>query len=332
MAEYDKDEYKFPHEAEDEQSETKGKPEEDIEIDIDAENDVTIEIEDDTPVRDRTAKPLEENVEDPTDEEIDSYTKGAQARIKQLTHARHDERRAKEEAVREKTELERLTQQILDENRRLKEYVKTGETTYQETLQAKAEAEMEMARRKYKEAQESYDSDAMLEAQENLTDAKMKLESAKNFKPTPLQNSQDDVQRYQTAPEAPRLDDKTLRWQAKNQWFGTPGYEEMTAFALGLHQKLVATGVDPRSDEYFDRVDGRLKQVFPEVFNDIKSANPVKAEPTKKPANVVASATRSSGAKKVIKLTSTQARLAEKYGLSHKQYAQEILKLEAQNG
>jgi len=191
---------------------------------------------------------------------------------------------------------------------------------------------MEMARRKFKEAQESYDSDAMLEAQENLTDAKMKLESAKNFKPTSLQNNQDDVQRYQTAPEAPKLDDKTLRWQAKNQWFGSPGYEEMTAFALGLHQKLVATGVDPRSDEYFDRVDGRLKQVFPEVFNDVKGANPVKAEPTKKPANVVASATRSSGAKKVIKLTATQARLAEKYGLSHKQYAQEILKLEAQNG
>jgi len=323
----DNDEFKFPHETEDEaQANTE------IDIDVSAESDVDIEIEDDTPEIDRKAKPLEREVEDPTDEEIESYTKGAQARIKELTHARHDERRAKEEALREKVELERLTQQILDENRRLKEYVKTGETTFQETLQAKAEAEMEMARRKFKEAQESYDSDAMLEAQENLTDAKMKLESAKNFKPTSLQNNQDDVQRYQTAPEAPKLDDKTLRWQAKNQWFGSPGYEEMTAFALGLHQKLVATGVDPRSDEYFDRVDGRLKQVFPEVFNDGKSANPVKAEPTKKPANVVASATRSSGAKKVIKLTATQARLAEKYGLSHKQYAQEILKLEAQNG
>ena len=323
----DNDEFKFPHEAEEEaQADTE------IDIDVSAESDVDIEIEDDTPEIDRRAKPLDREVEDPTDEEIESYTKGAQARIKELTHARHDERRAKEEALREKVELERLTQQILDENRRLKEYVKTGETTYQETLQAKAEAEMEMARRKYKEAQESYDSDAMLDAQENLTDAKMKLESAKNFKPTSLQNNQDDVQRYQTAPEAPKLDDKTLRWQAKNQWFGSPGYEEMTAFALGLHQKLVATGVDPRSDEYFDRVDGRLKQVFPEVFNDVKGANPVKAEPTKKPANVVASATRSSGAKKVIKLTTTQARLAEKYGLSHKQYAQEILKLEAQNG
>lgn len=329
MAEYETEEFKFPHETEEAEAEAKGKPEDDIEIDVDAEGDVSIEIEDDTPSRDRTAKPLDRNVEDPTDEEIESYTKGAQARIKELTHARHDERRAKEVALREKQELERMTQAILEENRRLKEYVKTGEATYAETLQAKAEAEMEMARRKFKEAQESYDADAMLEAQEALTDAKMKLESAKNFKPAPLQTKEDDVQTYQTAPEAPKLDEKTLRWQAKNQWFGTPGYEEMTAFALGLHQKLVATGVDPRSDEYFERVDARLKQVFPEMLGGTET---VKAEPTKKPANVVAPATRSSGAKKVIKLTATQARLAEKYGLSHKQYAQEILKLEAQNG
>jgi hypothetical protein len=320
------DDFKFPHEIEEENT---GKPEADFDIDIDAEGDVTIEIEDDTPERDRRAKPLDHDVEDPTDEEIENYTQGAQNRIKQLTHARHDERRAKETAQRERQELERMTAAILEENKRLKEYVNSGQTTFQETLQAKAEAEMEMARRKYKEAQESYDSDAMLEAQENLTEAKMRLESAKNFKPTPLQVERNDVQTYQSVPEAPSLDDKTLRWQAKNQWFGTPGYEELTAFALGLHQKLVTTGVDPRSDEYFERVDARLKQVFPDVF---KSTEAARAEPSKKPANVVAPATRSSGAKKTIRLTTTQARLAEKYGLTHKQYAQEVLKLETQNG
>ena len=316
------DDFKFPHETEEDQ----GKPEADFDIDIDAEGDVDIQIEDDTPVRDRNAKPLESPVEDPSDEEIENYTQGAQSRIKQLTHARHDERRAKEMAQREKAELERMAQSILEENRRLKEYVKTGEATYAETLQAKAEAEMEMARRKYKEAQESYDSDAMLEAQENLTEAKMRLEGAKNFRPTSLQTEQNAVQTYQQVPEAPQLDEKTLRWQAKNQWFGTPGYEELTAFALGLHQKLVSSGFDPRSDEYFERVDSRLHSVFPDVFKDVAQ----KSEPTstKKPATVVASATRSSGAKKVVKLTTTQQRLAEKFGLSHKQYAQEVLKLE----
>ena len=323
------DDYKFPHELEEEAAEAKGKPEEDFEINIDAEDDVSIEIEDDTPLRDRNAKPLEKEVEDPSDEEIENYTQGAQNRIKQLTHARHDERRAKEAALREKQELERMTQAILEENRRLKEYVKTGEATYAETLTAKAEAEMEMARRKFKDAQEAYDSDAMLAAQEALTEAKMKLESAKNFKPTPLQTQEVDVQTYQTAPEAPKLDERTLRWQAKNQWFGTPGYEEMTAFALGLHQKLVATGVDPRSDEYFDRVDGRLRQVFPELLGEAESESaPKKPDQAKKPATVVAPASRSSGAKKSVKLTTTQQRLADKFGLTHKQYAVEVLKLE----
>ena len=317
------DDYKFPHEVEEDQ----GKPEADFDIDIDAEGDVDIQIEDDTPEVDRRARPLDKEVEDPTDEEIENYTQGAQNRIKQLTHARHDERRAKEAVSREKDELERMAAAILEENRKLKEYVKNGEVTYAETLQAKAEAEMEMARRKYKEAQESYDSDAMLEAQENLTDAKMKLESAKNFRPTPLQNENSAVQMQSSSQEAPRLDDKTLRWQAKNQWFGTPGYEEMTAFALGLHQKLVATGVDPRSDDYFARVDGRLKQVFPELLGISESADR-KADPVKKPATVVASSSRSTGAKKVVKLTTTQQRLADKFGLSHKQYAQEVLKLE----
>ena len=317
------DDYKFPHEIEEDQ----GKPLDEIDIDIDAEGDVDIQIEDDTPEVDRKARPLDKEVEDPTDEEIENYTQGAQNRIKQLTHARHDERRAKEAISREKDELENMTRSILEENRKLKEYVKNGEVTYAETLQAKAEAEMEMARRKYKEAQESYDSDAMLEAQENLTDAKMKLESAKNFKPTPLQNDNSAVQIQPSSQEAPRLDDKTLRWQAKNQWFGTPGYEEMTAFALGLHQKLVATGVDPRSDDYFARVDGRLKQVFPELLGISESADR-KADPVKKPATVVASSSRSTGARKVVKLTTTQQRLADKFGLSHKQYAQEVLKLE----
>jgi predicted DNA binding CopG/RHH family protein len=314
----DPDNFKFPDEVEDKKPNARAD-----------EEAFEVEIVDDTPPADRGRMPLNKKVEDPTEDELEEYGARSQQRIKELTHARHDERRAKEAAVREREEALRVAQQLIEENKKLRGFVNTGTEAYAQTMTKNAEMELDAARREYKSAQEAYDNDAMMAAQEKMLDAKLKLESAKNFKPTPLQNSQDDVQRYQTAPEAPRLDDKTLRWQEKNQWFGTPGYEEMTAFALGLHQKLVATGVDPRSDEYFDRVDGRLKQVFPEMLG---SPDSVKAAPIKKPANVVASATRSSGAKKIVKLTTTQARLADKYGLSHKQYAQEILKLEAQNG
>lgn len=319
------DEFKFPDEEE-------NKVENEVDIDISGETDIDIEIEDDTPERDRKAKPLDRDVEDPTDEEIESYSKGVQSRIKELTHARHDERRAKEALAREKAELERLTQQILEENKRLKEYVKTGEATYQETLQAKSEAELEMARRKLKEANDSYDSEAIQAAQEALIEAKMKMQDAKNFKPTPLQTREVDVQIRQEQPEAPVLDQKTLRWQAKNQWFGTPGYEEVTAFALGLHQKLVGTGYSPQQDEYFEQIDSRLKRTFPEMFESQEEEPSRKAAPTKKPATVVAPSSRTTGAKKTVKITASQAATADRLGIPRDLYVKEFLKLEANNG
>jgi len=317
------DDFKFPDELEE-----SGKPaaEEQIDISIDGESDIEIDIEEDTPERDRTAKPLDREVADPTDEELDSYGAKVKTRIKELTHARHDERRAKEALAREKLELENLTRALIEERKKYVQYINEGTQTHAEMLKAKAEGEMEMARRKYKEAQESYDSDAMLAAQENLTEAKMRLEAAKNFKPAPLQVEPDVLQRQQQPIEKPSLDDKTLRWQAKNQWFGTPGYEELTAFALGLHQKLVTTGYDPRSDEYFERIDSRMRQVFPEVVG--KEEKTTQATPTKKPATVVASASRTSGAKKNIKLSTTAAAIADRLGVSREAYAREYLKLE----
>jgi hypothetical protein len=322
--------FKFPDE-----DDNQGKPvdtEDEISIDLDGdgESEIEIDIEDDTPERDRYAKPLDRNVDEPTDEELESYGSKVKARIKELTHARHDERRAKEALSREKEELERLAQKLMEERKQYVQYINEGTATHVTTLKEKAEADLEMARRKYRDAQESYDTDAMLEAQESLTDAKMRLEAARNFRPAPLQVPDDVVQTHQQQIESPKLDEKTLRWQAKNQWFGNPGYEELTAFALGLHQKLVATGYDPRSDEYFERIDSRMHQVFPEIYEG--NTKSTKAGPNKRPATVVASASRSSGAKKSVKLTKTAARLADKFGLTHEQYAREFLKLESNNG
>ena len=125
----------------------------------------------------------------------------------------------------------------------------------------------------------------------------------------------------QPAPKAVQPDDKTLRWQAKNQWFGSPGNEELTSFSLGLHQKLVNSGVDPRSDEYFERIDARMKATFPDVFGGA----------TRRPASVVAPAGRSTGTKRV-QMTATQMALAKKFGLTPQQYAEQVARLENQNG
>ena len=310
-----KDEFKFPDEIED-----KNEPKTD---------EIEVEIIDDTPEKDRGRKPLDREVEDPTDDEIEKYTRGAQDRIKELTHARHDERRAKEATLREKQELERLTQQLLEENKKLRQNVNTGTEQFVAQAKTLAETELDKARREYKAAQESFDSDAILAAQEALLEAKIKLRDAEKFRPTPLQVDEVDVQTSHREPQRVQPDEKTLRWQAKNQWFGASGFEEVTSYALGLHQKLVNSGTDPRSDEYFEQIDARVKSKFPEVFGE--EDKPSYGESPRKPASVVAPATRSSGAKKV-QLTKTQLALAAKFGLTPQQYALQVAKLENQNG
>ena len=288
------------------------------------DTEIEIEVVDDTPDRDRGRVALDRPVEDPTDDEINSYSDKVRGRIKELTHARHDERRAKESTIREKQELENLAQQLLHENRQLKTYANNGAQQYAETVKQAVGGELETARRNYKVAQEAFDTDAIIAAQEALTDAKLKMISAQNFRPAPLQTASDNVQIRKSEPVAVEPDEKTLRWQAKNQWFGSPGNEELTSFSLGLHQKLVNSGVDPRSDEYFERIDSRMRSTFPEAFGgrDARST---------RPSSVVASATRSSGPKKV-QLTTTQVALAKKFGLTPQQYAVQVAKLENQNG
>jgi len=318
--------FKFP----DEQDDSKVSAEQEGQEAQSAEDELEIEIVDDTPERDRNSKPLDKEVEDPSEEEIESYSNNVQKRIKELTHARHDERRAKEALAREKAELERIARVMMEENKKLRSYVNEGSAQYAESIQQVAMSEVEAAKRKLKEASEAFDTDAIVEAQDQLMEAKMKLAQAKNFRAPPLQEQQVEVQTQQAPVRQEAIDDKTLRWQAKNQWFGAPGYEEMSSFALGLHQKLVNSGVNPRSDEYFERIDARMKSTFPEFFGGTED-KPKSGEGTKKPATVVAPATRSSGARKV-KLTTTQVAWAEKFGLTPQQYAAEIAKLENSNG
>ena len=309
--------YKFPDEIED------------TSVEVTTESDVEVEIVDDTPAQDKGRKPLDRDVADPTDEEIESYSDNVKKRIKDLTHARHDERRAKESLMREKEELERLAQHMMSENNRLKQTVNTGTAQYVASVKQIVDSEVDKARRALKEAQESFDNEAIAVASEALMDAKMRAENVKNYRPTPLQVDETVVQTRQQQDKTPQVDEKTLRWQAKNQWFGADGFEEHTSFALGLHQKLVNSGLDPRSDEYFERIDSRMKSTFPDVFGN--EDRPKSGDGSRRPASVVAPATRSTGARKV-QLTPTQVALAKKYGLTPQQYAAEVAKLEKSNG
>lgn len=316
----DPDKFKFPDEVEDKKTDTA------------VEEDFEVEIVDDTPPEDRGRPPLNKKVEDPTDDELEEYGARSQQRIRELTHARHDERRAKEAAVREREEALRVAQQLMEENKKLRGFVNTGTEAYAQTMTKNAEMELDAARREYKAAQEAYDNDAMLAAQEKMLDAKLKLENAKNFKPVPLQERETDVQITPSQPAAPKPDEKSLRWQQRNQWFGAEGFEDLTSYALGLDLKLRNSGVDPRSDAYYEQIDARLREKFPEAFtqNRVEDSGQTSSATPRKPT-VVAAVTRTSGASK-IKLTSTQVALAKKLGLTPQQYAAELLKMENRNG
>jgi len=317
------DEFKFPDEQEPTAS-----PENEVEV-LAEGGEVEIEVVDDTPERDRGRKPLDKDVADPSEDEIESYSANVQARIKELTHARHDERRRKEELERQTHEMERLLHYYSEENKKLKQTVNYGQEAFIGTAKREAEAQLEAAKRMYKDAHEAFDTDAIIAAQEALTDAKMRLSQINNYRPTPLQEENNEIQLPQSQPQQVQPDEKSLRWQAKNQWYGQPGFEEYTSYALGLHHKLVTAGVDPRSDEYFAQIDERMTNTFPELFGQQRQVSSQKfSETPKKPAAVVAPASRSSGTKK-IQLTTRQLDLAKKYGLTPQQYAAEVAKLEA---
>lgn len=317
------DAYKFPDEVADSAVQQKGG---DVEIAL--EGDVDVEIIDDTPAKDRGYAPAE-GVEDASDEELAQYTEGVQKRLKALTHARHDERRAKETAFREREELERVAQRLVEENKKLKQYVSTGEQAYAGSMKSAADAEYEMARKKFKEAHEAFDSDALLEAQSDLMKAQLKLERVANFRPSALQPEADDVQIPTSTQKVSKPDEKTLRWQARNQWFGQSDQlsDEMTAVALLAHKDLVNSGTDPRSDDYFARIDARLKNRFPEFYE----SGDTKPAEVRKATTVVAPASRSSGSKKV-RLTTTQIAIAKRLNVPLELYAKQLAIQESANG
>jgi hypothetical protein len=320
-----KDDFKFPHEVEEE---AKGKP-------AAEEEGFEVEIEDDTPEPDRGRKPMKEPVEEPTEDELASYDEKVQQRIKKFTRGYHDERRAKEEALREREAAEKLTKQLWEQNRKLQEQVSLGSKAYIEQSKSSAEMEFDNAKKRFKEAVESGDYDAQTEAQVEIAKATMNLDKVQNMRPLQVEenNVQIQPQRSTTAPTT----DRDNRWMSKNTWFGTD--PEMTASALGLHQKLAkeqGAGFIG-SDEYYQKVDATMRRRFPEYFGSDEDDTPSKkvSEPVDedetprratKPSTVVAPASRSTPPNRV-RLKASEAAIARRLGVPIELYAKQVAQL-----
>jgi hypothetical protein len=308
-------EFEFPDESVDENPRKGGAV-----VATEAEEKPEIEVVDDTPAADRGRKPMEEPPKEVTDDELAKYDESVQKRIKHFTKGYHEERRAKEAALREKEEALKLAQSIVEENKKLKGSLHQGQNALLEQAKKVVANELEQAKRAYKEAYESGDSEALVNAQENLTSVKMKAERVNNFKPAPLQEEKTVVQTTQQPQQpAPKVDPKLESWQSKNDWFGSN--KRMTAYALGLHEDLVGDGVEAGSDDYYKRIDAEMQTRFPDMFESGKSEDA--PTPPAKKSNVVAPATRSTAPRKVV-LTKTQVEIAKRLGVPLELYARKV--------
>ena len=292
-----------------------------------------VEEEDDTPTEDRNRDPLPQNVvEEIENDTLDDYSERVKQRMAQLKKVWHDERRAKESAEREKEEAVRFAQSVNGENSNLKKTLSEGEKEYIKVVQTSFENEVEVAKRNYTDAYDTGDPEKIVDAQSKMNEAQYKLNRAKGLRPKyssekPLQGGEKSVQNESLQPRVPVPDARAQDWQAKNKWFGKD--EEMTSLALGLHEKLVRSGIDPSSDVYYRRIDETMQKRFPENFGNgtLEQDKPSQ----RKPSNVVAPATRTTAPKK-IRLSKTQVALAKKLKLTPEQYAREMMKLENANG
>lgn len=299
-----------------------------------------VEIEDDTPAADRGRKPMKEPVEDPTEEELASYDEKVQARIKKFTRGYHDERRAKEEALREREAAEAFARQVFEENKKLQQQLSTGSKAYIETSKSAAETELLAAKKRFKEAYDSGDSDALVEAQAEVAQATLKLDRATTMKPIEVEEREFQPAKQETPPP---LDRRTKRWMSENSdWWGVD--DEMTMAAMGLDKKLQREYGSEYvgSEEYFKTIDRVMRKRFPEHFESERSdeeeidppprkrSEPAyEEEPPRratKPAAVVAPASRSTPPSRM-RLKASEAAIARRLGVPLELYAKQVAML-----
>ena len=254
------------------------------------------------------------------DEELDSYSKGVQSRIKKLTEKYRQEERDKAEALR-------VSQELLEENKKLKSRMQALDTGYLSEYGTRLQSQTEAAKRAYKEAYDAGDSDKMVEAQQALSNiavetqryntAKLRAEQqakAQVAQPQQQQVPQQPVQQQQAQP-----DPRAMEWKDKNTWFGED--KIMTAAAFALHSQLTEEeGFDPNTEEYYSEVDSRMRKEFPHKFQTAK-----KSGGGSQVASASSSASRSNKqGRRSVKLSHSQVAIAKKLGVPLEEYAKYV--------
>jgi len=316
------DSYEFPDEKEEKAA---------------AEEKFEIEIEDDTPPEDRGRRPMRAKVDDVTEDELSEYDEKVQARIKKLGKGYHDERRAKEEALREREAAENFAKQVYEENKKLQQQLSSGSKVFIEQSQSTAQLELDSAKKRYKEAYESGDVDAITEAQAEIAKATLRIDKASGLRPIEVEEREFQAPQQ----EQPKLTPRTKKWvDANNDWWGVD--EEMTMTAMGIDRKLQKEyGADyVGTEEYFQTIDKTMRKRFPEHFESEQSYEEDDPPPKKRASepeeeyedtprratrntSPVAPATRSTPPSR-IRLKASEAATARRLGVPIEEYAKQV--------
>ena len=301
-----------------------------LEVDVEGEDDFEVEIADDTPEEDkgRPRRAADAEADIPEDEELEKHSDSVQKRIKKLKFEYHEERRRKEEAEREREVAVQYAESQKNEAARLRKNLSEGEGVLVNEAKARVASELNSAKRAYKEAYEAGDTDAVLEAQMSLSKLQLEADRVENWKPAQRAvQDQSETPAPQAAPRVPRPDRKAQEWVAENDWFQKD--TGMTRYAMLIHEELLETGVDSTSDVYYSKINEAMRSRYPDRFADVE---PEVRQPQRKAGSVVAPGGRNTAtSRNKVVISSSEAAIAKRLGLSNKEYAEQKLK-DMQNG
>jgi len=257
-----------------------------------------------------------------SEDELGEYSKNVQSRIKRLTEKYRKEDRDREEAVR-------FSQQLLEENKKLKGRMQQLDTGYLSEYGTRLQTQTEAAKRAYKEAYEAGDPDRMSEAQMAMSNLAIEQQRYNNAKARVEQDQRLQTERAQAPqqqapvaaapqPQQAKPDPKAQGWAQKNTWFGVD--RVMTTAAFAVHQGLIEDeGFDPNSDEYYTELDRRMRKEFPHKFQGQKSGGGTQV------ASAGSSASRSTKqGRRTVKLTPSQVAIAKKLNVPLEEYAKYV--------
>ena len=287
-----------------------------LDLDLGEEEGPDVEVTVDKPVETADVE-VDANETNETEDEFKKSENQTQKRINRLTKKMREAEKNADEALR-------FAKQKEHENQQLAQKLNQMDTSYVDQYSSRVESDMAQTETALRNAMEIGDTEAAVAAQRKLTQLAVEADRASQAKAANEKRQKQapaPSMAPQTAPQAPpRPDPKAESWAQRNDWFGEDS--AMTYAAFGIHKELVEQeGIDPKSDEYYDTLDRRMKEHFPHKFKD--------GSQSKRPAQTVASVNRSSGnsgrsSGTKVRLTQRQVAMAKKLGVSLEQYAKYV--------